>query len=527
MVREWISRIFKKKSKFSEDMSSQAAQATQSSPSQPSSQSPQPSQQQVEQVEPKDVEVKKRLFGLRKEEYVGGEKLPGVTFLADVQHLATKYELDELKNYLKKSFNEYLKNKEYGELFTKLLFATIMKSGGIETYYSMITQSISMRVRDDVVKKIAGELFKERDEAERMASIWEKKMYEWIRNLYAVGDFYPGHGWSSFTALVHYFAELRKEKEREAERRLSSLKEQVDRMIEKYTRTGKWSPQSLEPIMKELDTLMQDPYFPDKLKDEATSLREVIDGFYKEKNIEQILSQMGREFELLYRVVQNGGVNSTVELSTLSYRERMKVERRLNSLSEELNRVEENIKNMPAPIREKWEEKVRERRSELEKLNKLIEIEENLDYLNRRIGYLEREAGRGSTTNYVQLYLREGEKRRMRLDEACNYLEKILQGILGYEGVSERQRKMAESLLERLNTLVEKYKSERRGSNTTLRTIAIIILLMSGILLMVVPQEKLTAFIVFPSATVSYSIGGILIILAIILFISRSISFRR
>jgi len=179
-----------------------------------------------------EIEVKKKLFG-GKEEYIGGRKLTG-EFLADIQRLARDYTLDDLKKYLKIAREKYKEKKEYGELFTKILFATILKVGGINSEYIHGHSQRRIILNDDIITRIAEELYTDKETAKKMAYAWREKLNEWIRNLYVVGDLYPGYGWSSFTYLVDHFSSLRRKMEEETKERLSILEKDINRLLKAY-----------------------------------------------------------------------------------------------------------------------------------------------------------------------------------------------------------------------------------------------------------------------------------------------------
>ena len=145
------------------------------------------------------VKVKSKLFGLKKEEYIGGRKLTG-EFLADVQYLSLNYSPKKLKKYLREAREKYLQMKEYGKLFTKLLFAYIMKIGAVKSYLD--GHQIKITVDSKKIEELARELCRKGENPSQVARNWEKSLYAWITNLYAVGDFYPGYGWSSFISSI-------------------------------------------------------------------------------------------------------------------------------------------------------------------------------------------------------------------------------------------------------------------------------------------------------------------------------------
>jgi KaiC/GvpD/RAD55 family RecA-like ATPase len=170
-----------------------------------------------------EIEVKKKLLG-KKEEYIEGRKLTGA-FLTDVQLLAMDYTLDDLKRYLRITREKYEEKKEYGELFTKILFATILKVGAIkiediEDAYGHKQKRVILN--DDLITRIAEELYTDKKTARKMAYVVRDKLYEWIIKLYLFSDYYPGYGysWSIFTNLVDYFSSLRKKMEEETQRKL-------------------------------------------------------------------------------------------------------------------------------------------------------------------------------------------------------------------------------------------------------------------------------------------------------------------
>ena len=237
-MRSWFRGEGKKKGETPGELPSQEVRESkdisiqEKAPEKPSSQLP--SQQAPEQTDIY-VEVKSKLFGLKKEEYVGGRKLTG-EFLADVQRLSLEYEEEELIGYLGAAREKYLQNKKYGELFTKLLFATVLRMGGIESYFSLKDYRRKIRVRSDVVEELAQKFYKDK-EAKNVARKWVQCLYNWIINLYTIGDTYPGYGWSSFTWLVDYFSYLRKKNEEGSkEKRVSEEDKSAKRESEDFFR---------------------------------------------------------------------------------------------------------------------------------------------------------------------------------------------------------------------------------------------------------------------------------------------------
>ena len=57
------------------------------------------------------IEIRKRLFGLRKEEHIDGKRLSG-DFSADVQYLAENYDPKTLERYLKVAVERYENGKK-------------------------------------------------------------------------------------------------------------------------------------------------------------------------------------------------------------------------------------------------------------------------------------------------------------------------------------------------------------------------------------------------------------------------------
>jgi hypothetical protein len=145
------------------------------------------------------IEIRKKLFGLRKEEYIDGKRLSG-DFLVDVQYLIKNYDLKTLKRYLKVAAGRYENGeKEYRELVGKLFAASLLKMGGIVSKYENEKRTIN--IRRGVIETLAKELYSD-ENLIKMTSAWENSIRNWIINLYVVGDFLPGYGWSSFTALI-------------------------------------------------------------------------------------------------------------------------------------------------------------------------------------------------------------------------------------------------------------------------------------------------------------------------------------
>jgi|GEM_PF-4076850 hypothetical protein len=145
------------------------------------------------------IEIRKKLFGLRKEEYIDGKRLSG-DFLVDVQYLTKSYDIKTLKRYLKVAVERYENGeKEYRDLVGKLFAASLLKIGGIANTYE--NQKRIINIRREAIETLAKELYSD-ENLIKMTSAWENSIRNWIINIYVVGDFSPGYGWSSFTALI-------------------------------------------------------------------------------------------------------------------------------------------------------------------------------------------------------------------------------------------------------------------------------------------------------------------------------------
>jgi hypothetical protein len=167
------------------------------------------------------IEIRKKLFGLRKEEYINGKKLSG-DFLVDVQYLTKSYDIRTLKRYLKVAVERYENGeKEYRDLVGKLFTASLLKIGGIVSRYE--NQRRIIDIRREAIETLAKELYSD-ENLIKMTSAWENSIRNWIINLYVVGDFFPGYGWSSFTALVDELTLNYQKKKEELSRLLEESK---------------------------------------------------------------------------------------------------------------------------------------------------------------------------------------------------------------------------------------------------------------------------------------------------------------
>jgi hypothetical protein len=176
------------------------------------------------------IEIRKRLFGLRREEYINGKKLSG-DFLADVQYLTKNYDLRTLKRYLKLAAGRYENGeKEYRDLVGKLFTASLLKMGGIVSKYE--NQRRFLNIRRGAIEALAKELYSD-ENLIKMTLAWEKSIRNWIINLYVVGDFLPGYGWSSFTALIDELT-LNYQKKKEELSRLLEESKNVAKNIEDF-----------------------------------------------------------------------------------------------------------------------------------------------------------------------------------------------------------------------------------------------------------------------------------------------------
>jgi len=143
------------------------------------------------------IEVRRRLFR-RSEVYVGGRRLSG-EFLYDIQTLAQNHTPRELISLLLAARERYEEGSIFKELYTKILFATLLKLGAARSRLENGRRVV------DVRREVIEELGRFVGESEETIRGWERAFGDWIRNVYVVGDFYPGYGWSSLTFLIDQY----------------------------------------------------------------------------------------------------------------------------------------------------------------------------------------------------------------------------------------------------------------------------------------------------------------------------------
>jgi hypothetical protein len=124
--------------------------------------------------------------------------------------------------YLKEKFRavgeKYIKEnkKEYGELFTKLLFALAFKEGGVYfekkgeetyTYISKDTFNSLVNMIKDIYKEKLGKPDAEKY-LESVSEKWRETLVNWIRNMYAIG----GLEYEKLRELINYSTKKREER---------------------------------------------------------------------------------------------------------------------------------------------------------------------------------------------------------------------------------------------------------------------------------------------------------------------------
>jgi hypothetical protein len=208
------------------------------------------------------IEIRKKLFGLRKEEYINGKRLSG-DFLVDVQYLTKNYDLKTLKRYLKVAVERYENGeKEYRDLVGKLFAASLLKMGGIVSKYE--NQKRFLNIRRGAIEALAKELYSD-ESLIKMISAWENSIRNWIINLYVTGDFLPGYGWSSFTALVD-----------ELTLNYQKKKEELSRLLEESRKVVKNTEDFVSSLISETTIKRYRSKIGEKAKESPQEAKEII-----------------------------------------------------------------------------------------------------------------------------------------------------------------------------------------------------------------------------------------------------------